>query len=713
MKADPEPRHTPIVQTVFLLWAFMSLPRAWYFVRAGIPEEAGFLAGCAVPIVLGFVRDGLVVGFFLLPIQFLHHLDVLAKIPATVLRASNVVLAVLFSALLAVMMGDVEFFRYFGFHSNITYLSLLSDWEYISPSLYYYASPAYIVFAVVVFPCSFLLASWKVRLEWAERFPSTGPAIVTTAVVMAAGVAVSHVPLPSTLASNIVENYGVAFVENLVFSEKVEDRRGNSLETLLDTLPLQKQGPPWQYVDPEYPLIKATPHHLARLGMLPPAIANEDRDGDGYPLVKDSDDRDPTIHPGAYDIPRNGIDEDCSGLDADPPNVIFIHWEGIRAVNVGSIGYAKPSTPRFDEIVKQHGLLFRNAYATGAQTRWALMSVYCSILPRLSNKWIFKHNPDLDLLSIPSILRDRGYETIYVHGGFIGLAAKGTRLKEWFETQYDRKTSPVKNMEILGWGVQDREILEFSYELISDRTDPRPFFMTIATLSMHDPYMLPEKEFEIDSHRYRKHQLSNIARYSDDALGDFLERVLADEKLENTIIVVASDHGIVWDHPHMGTHQNKLWEDLVWIPLALIGKNWNVKPGVNDEIRHLSDVGPTILDRLGIQVPNPFVGHSLLRRFREGREPRAFFGTWLGGKSAGLRVGNHKFFKHFQISKSYLFDMEKDREETQNLALRPENKELIQSYSALVSDVFSQSNRLIEENRIWNPDLWLEVPEGR
>jgi hypothetical protein len=48
----------------------------------------------------------------------------------------------------------------------------------------------------------------------------------------------------------------------------------------------------------------------------PPSTCLPDRDGDGFSQGSDCDDTNPAIHPGAAEVPDDGIDQDCDGADA-------------------------------------------------------------------------------------------------------------------------------------------------------------------------------------------------------------------------------------------------------------------------------------------------------------------------------------------------------------------------------------------------------------
>jgi hypothetical protein len=63
-----------------------------------------------------------------------------------------------------------------------------------------------------------------------------------------------------------------------------------------------------------------------------PTPAPVDRDGDGFSPPADCDDTNSTVHPGAREIPGNGIDDDCSGGD-QPGKVVAVVayvWRGTR-----------------------------------------------------------------------------------------------------------------------------------------------------------------------------------------------------------------------------------------------------------------------------------------------------------------------------------------------------------------------------------------------
>ena len=124
-----------------------------------------------------------------------------------------------------------------------------------------------------------------------------------------------------------------------------------------------------------------------------------DRDHDGYsPILGggDCNDQNPDVHPGAIDVPDNGIDENCSGADAHkftppappvardlsaPPlrdNIVLIHLDALRPDHVGLTGYDRPTTPHIDRW-REGATWFKNAYTPAPSTRFALSAIFTGL----------------------------------------------------------------------------------------------------------------------------------------------------------------------------------------------------------------------------------------------------------------------------------------------------------------------------------------------
>jgi len=293
------------------------------------------------------------------------------------------------------------------------------------------------------------------------------------------------------------------------------------------------------------------------------------------------------------------------------PNVVIILMESVRALECGAYGGSPTLTPNLDRLAAQ-GIQFQNFYANGCQTVRAEFAIQTSYLPRLVGAPEYRQCPKLSVLTLPQVLKMKGYRTLWISSysptyddkiGF--LSAHG------IESFYsDPPTTSPKR----GWGPPDEDLFRYVRDVLSK--EKQPFFAEVMTLSNHYPWQdgIPTASQTPPVRGESLYQsYAQGIYYTDYAIGQFLEAIRGTPLAENTVFVVLGDHGI-WLFPEreslrgLASRQEAYFRIpcLLWSPRLL-------KPQRIAALGSQIDLAPTILDLLDIAVPNAFLGTSLFR----------------------------------------------------------------------------------------------------
>jgi phosphoglycerol transferase MdoB-like AlkP superfamily enzyme len=129
----------------------------------------------------------------------------------------------------------------------------------------------------------------------------------------------------------------------------------------------------------------------------------------------------------------------------------------------------------------------------------------------------------------------------------------------------------------------------------------RPFFVHVMTTSNHRPYTYPAGRIDIPSGSGR----DGAVKYTDYAIGRFLERARAKPWFGDTVFVVTADHGA----NARGTSRIPI--DNYLIPVFVYAPQ-HVAPRRVDRLMSQIDVPPTLLGLLDFDYYSKFFGRDVL-----------------------------------------------------------------------------------------------------
>jgi arylsulfatase A-like enzyme len=132
----------------------------------------------------------------------------------------------------------------------------------------------------------------------------------------------------------------------------------------------------------------------------------------------------------------------------------------------------------------------------------------------------------------------------------------------------------------------------------------------------HDSVVLPLEPTPEQRLRQRRHYCANVSMI-DEQVGELLDTLDSRGYLDDAIVVFTSDHGdCLTDHGH--SQKWTMYEQVMRVPLVVWTKDGRFGQGRRiDELVSLFDLGPTILELAGCEVPEHFSARSLLPALRE------------------------------------------------------------------------------------------------
>ena len=336
-------------------------------------------------------------------------------------------------------------------------------------------------------------------------------------------------------------------------------------------------------------------------------------------------------HSGHPDFTRNGampIEREIHGAAAERKlNVVLVSVESLGAEFIGALGNRQGITPNLDRLARE-GLFFTRVYATGTRTVRGLEALSLSLPPTPGYSVIKRPNNE-HLRTLAEVFNAKGYESLYLYGGYGYFDNMNHFFGSNGYTVVDR--TAIASGEIHGeniWGVADEDLFTLAlHELDARHASGRPFFAHVMTTSNHRPFTYPAGRVDIASGSGRE----GAVKYTDWAIGDFIERARGKPWFADTVFVIVADHTSSargkTDLPVEGFH----------IPLIIYSPR-HVPARTVDYVASQIDVAPTLLAILGFSYRSRFFGEDILT---EGAtHQRALLGNYqpVGYREDGMLV---------------------------------------------------------------------------
>jgi uncharacterized sulfatase len=349
------------------------------------------------------------------------------------------------------------------------------------------------------------------------------------------------------------------------------------------------------------------------------------------------------------------------------PNILFCISDDQSYAHTGANGDPVVQTPAFDRIARE-GLRFTHAFCdapTCGPSRSAILTGQA--IWRLEEAGNIHSTLPAKFATYPDLLQKSGYSIGYTGKGWSpGRLEPGGRTENPAGPPFQKKRlqPPFKQMRNTDYAGN------FS-DFLAQSPKEKPFCFWLGTSEPHrgfesgagkrtgkDPSRVIVPPIFPDNDIVRNDLLDYFVEieHFDSQVGRAIALLEKSGQLDNTIIVVTSDHGMPFPRA-----KASLYDDGSRIPLAIRWPGGITKPGrTSDALLNLSDLAPTFLEAAGLKPPGMMNAQSLLPIFKNqaSKNHNAAFiamerhdGCRKGGKGypcRAIRTSDHLYIHNFE-----------------------------------------------------------------
>jgi arylsulfatase A-like enzyme len=423
----------------------------------------------------------------------------------------------------------------------------------------------------------------------------------------------------------------------------------------------------------------------------------------------------------------------------DPPNILFIVIDTLRADHVSCYGYERPTSPNIDSLARQ-GVLFEIAISTAPYTAPSHASLLTGRYPYQHGvQWVTRR-PVFDgrYLTLPEALQAHGYRTAAFSANRFwftreqGFGRGFNRFKDTFRSPvqmamrtvygHQIEASIVKGIsEDYPWRTRASGINRSVLHWLKQDSN-RPFFAFVNYFDVHDPYFPPRSyrgKFSalenpggiVNSYQNRFNPqmtpqqvqdeidaYDGAISYADDHIAQLLTQIGDLGLGENLLVIITSDHGEAFGEHGAFLHPNSVYREEIHVPLVIWQPD-RIPAGVRvSQPVTIASLPATVMELVGQGEQDIFPEQSLVR-FWENPElpsdspfPLAEMEHWpwmfasapsSQGAMRSLVTPEYHYIEHDTLGRE-LYDWRRDPRELHNLADTREGQAKIDQFRSLV-----------------------------